>query len=475
MSKIHKADVKVREAAGQAQSPTPAISEAEGLTKEDRPTHIAFGSKVVIPLHARKSSRDSGSAGGRSSREGSGRPVGLNHSNSVPHLRSNSPNADLDTSKESGRQSHRLAYQRSVSDAMGTDSPKPQLGVEATQTAIQPRPPRTGSGSKTRRRPVRARDSNSAKARGSVSNRKTSEVDKSGVGKDESDSCPDSISRSQSESSLQMSGGEAALSESFGQLALQSKKDKSNCKPIEETVDIAKEGSSSQAAQPRNTEDYREMSGKGVSGGKGKDGEQNSNGHAEVVGSQGQHAPTPKASQESMFTFSSRPRSAPRSPRARWKTKSQNPEKAQNGRPEIQITTESTESDSGSTGKSRGRKESDRSEYEEDFHRASAESSEDDDLQKFLKSGSHSRSSSRGSRRSPLASTSSSGEAQPVTPSPQCLRTSIKSSLLKEVCIVMVLSYEYYNLSLCTMSEAQTKQYCKKSGVSVTTVNNWPA
>ena len=81
----------------------------------------------------------------------------------------------------------------------------------------------------------------------------------------------------------------------------------------------------------------------------------------------------------------------------------------------------------------RGRKGSDRSEYDDDFYKASGESSaEENDLQNFLKTSGNSRCSSRSSRLSPLPSQEPSPEPDPLSNS-QILRMSIRSSLLKEV------------------------------------------
>ena len=470
MSKIHKAEAKAKEAAGLPPTPTPAVTDTESGTKEEQPTHIAFGSKVVIPPHARKPSREGslGSAGGRSSREGSGRSSGLQHSNSVPHLRSNSPSTEPESSRESSRQTHRLSYQRSVSEATGSESPKPQLGVEATQTTIQPRPPRTGSGNKTRRRPVRVRGSNSAKAHSSSASRKTSEVlstevddavssgDRTSADKDESDSYPESISRSQSESSLKMSGNEGSLGESFQRLQ-DIKRERSDSKGIDKSLNVlgsdpkmgrnsANLGGDAHVGRSKpgvNEDSLRTPANEhtSVENKYTEKSELKSNGHVDEARSKDQQTLAPKILKDSIFTFSSRPRSAPRSPRTRRKSKSQDTRNTGNSpdaKPEIQITGESTESESGVGVGNRARRESERSEYDEDFYKASGESSEDeDDLQKLLKSSNNSRSSSRGSRRSPLSSIQSSGEPQ-VAPSPQCLRTSIRSSLLKEVSIFCV-------------------------------------
>lgn len=331
----------------------------------------------MIPKHARKSSREGGpgSAGGRSSANS------FNRSSSITHIRTGSPANDLETGRESSYLTSRGKYQRSMSETSDVDQSKRQLGIDAMQSSIQPRPPRTGSGNKSRRRPVRIRGNSGIKTQNTGS-RSTSESEKLGDStssygipegsstersqKDdrESDSQPETISRSQSESSLKASGNESSLGESFGKLDLNGKEN-----------------------QPNNEK------------------------------------------KNIMFTFSSKPRSAPRSPRSR--------KRRQNGsagsptaeiKPDVEV---SGPRDSLNVPGSRDRKESEKSEYEEDFYRDSAESSDDDVLQKLLKSSNTSRASSRASKHSPRSPNMQHTPEPSQTP--HILRTSIKSSLLKEV------------------------------------------
>lgn len=400
MAKLWQAEFKAKERAGLPPPSTPVLADSEaGSRQEEEPTHIAFGSKIVIPKHARKTSREGGasSAGGRSS--------GLNRSGSIPQLRTISPAVEPDSGRESSRQTHRFSYQRSFSDATNfhsTESSNSQLEVEATQTMIQPRPPRTGSGGKTRRRPFRVKHpgsgnskSRNADDKDTINNPVKNEVNGSSVSKDsvsgdkDLDSNTESISRSQSESSLKMSGNDSSLSESFNKLQL-----------------------------------------------KIPDGEQNGHNNNSDINSKEQLPLTAEVEKGSppIFTFSSRPRSAPRSPRSRQRKQqdSYSGTTPVEEKPALQISSQKLDvKDSMNKTKSRMRKDSNRSEYDSDFYKASGESSaEEDDLQNFLKTSGNSRCSSRGSKLSPLASPSP--EPDPLSNS-QILRMSIRSSLLKEV------------------------------------------
>lgn len=399
MTKILQAEIKARERAGLPPPSTPILTEADvsGHKPEEQPTHIAFGSKVVIPKHARKSSREGGasSAGGRSS-------SGLNHSGSILQLTSVSPALEPESGRESSGLTHRLPYQRSLSDAtyFQSESSSSQLEVEATQTTMQPRPPRTGSGGKTRRRPLRIKHPGSSKVRNgdntnnadkdNTSNTVKNGVNGSSTSKDNVSDDQESISRSQSENSLKMSGDDSSLAASFKKLSI-----------------------------------------------KIPDRDQNGNANTDPANSQEQTAPTTKIEKESLFTFSSRPRSAPRSPRGRpRKTSDYIPGMTPaEEKPEIKISLQESVDSKDLTNKSQNRlrKGSDRSEYDDDFYKASGESSaEEDDLQNFLKASGNSRCSSRGSKLSPLESPLPSPEPDPLSNS-QILRMSIRSSLLKEV------------------------------------------
>lgn len=380
--KLRQADLKVREAAGLPPPTTPTVSDHDTSVakQEEQPTHIAFGSKIVIPKHARKASREGGSnsAGSRSSSNL------FNRSGSTSNMRSSSP-LDLDASSSSA--TYRGKIQRSMSETTDAEHSKIQLGIEAMQSAIQPRPPRTGSGSKSRRRPLRVRTKGGSTLQ-SAGSRTNSESDKLGdstssYGKPEgastersdrydkdSDSYSETISRSQSESSLKASGNESSLGESFNKLKLKEQKNSSEQKP---GTDL--------------TEDNVKKS-------------------------------------NMMFTFSSRPRSAPRSPRNRRRRQNGFPKSPVEEKPQIEVT-EAKDSLELPTA-TRDRRESDKSEYDEDFYKNDSESSDDDLLQKLLKSSQMSRSSSRGSKHSPRGPETSQ--------TPHVLRTSIKSSLLKEVC-----------------------------------------
>ncbi|XP_032221977.2 protein CFAP20DC isoform X1 [Nematostella vectensis] len=380
ITKLRLADLHAREVAGLPPPSTPTISEMDSTKQEERQTHIAFGSRVAIPKHARKPSREGSSVGRSSSNM-------LNRSSSVTQLRSSSPH-DIDTARD---KDHRIIpFQRSMSDASEIENVKSPLEVEAVPTAIQPRPPRTGSGNKSLRRPVRVRGGSGGKGgRGSrnmsTSDQPSSQENTSGYRqkKDsisegsekyekDSDSCSESISRSQSESSLKASGNDSSLGESFKKLNINGQRQK-----------------------------------------------------PEKYG-------TSMSKQNAMFTFASKPRRAPRSPRARKNRKDDfvsSPVESKTNNlksPNIVVTAGPDMKASECSPKQRGRKESERSEYEEDFYRASGESSEEEDLQKLLKTSSASRTSSRGSRRSPFDT--------PEPPqTPHVLRTSIKSSLLKEI------------------------------------------
>ena len=407
MAKLWQAELKAREKAGLPPPSTPVLSDSDtaGSRLEEQPTHIAFGSKVVIPKHARKSSREGGasSAGGRTSSSG------LNRSGSIPQLMSVSPALEPESGQESSRQTHRLLYQRSFSDATNLHSESSSnapLGVEATQTTMQPRPPRTGSGGKTRRRPLRVKHPGSSKSRNTddkdATNNSKSDtpVNGSSGAKDNNssedkdfDSNHESISRSQSESSLKMSGNDSSLADSFNKLQI-------------------------------------------------KIPDEDQNGHANHdVNSNSQTPLTAELEKGSppVFTFSSRPRSAPRSPRSRQR-KQQDLNTAAipaEEKPEIKLSLQGPvdlkDSSKSLKVQNRARKGSDRSEYDDDFYKASGESSaEEDDLQNFLKASGNSRTSSRGSRLSPVPSPGESPEPDPLSNS-QIFRMSIRSSLLKEV------------------------------------------
>lgn len=393
MAKLWQADIKAREKAGLPPPSTPLLTDSDsGNRQEEEPTHIAFGSKIVIPKHARKTSREGGasSAGNRSSSV-------LHRSGSIPQLRTVSPAVEPESGRESSRQTHRLSYQRSFSDATNlhsTESSNSQLEVEATQSMMQPRPPRTGSGGKARRRPFRVKHpgSGNAKSRNaddkdSTNNQVKNEVNRPSTSKDNvsEDSNTESISRSQSESSLKMSGNDSSLSESFNRLQI-----------------------------------------------KIPDKEQNGHNNNDID-SKEQLPLTAEAEKGSppVFTFSSRPRSAPRSPRSRQRKQQESYPGAKAPAEEKPPTQTSTQALDAKDYKTRARKDSNRSEYDGDFYKASGESSaEEDDLQNFLKTSQNSRCSSRGSKLSPLPSPSP--EPDPLSNS-QILRMSIRSSLLKEV------------------------------------------
>ena len=403
MAKLLQAETKARERAGLPPPSTPVLSDSDGAGSrlEDQPTHIAFGSKIVIPKHARKSSREGGasSAGGRSSSSG------LNRSGSIPQLTSVSPALELESGRESSRQTHRLSYQRSFSDAtnLHSESSDTQLGVEATQTTMQPRPPRTGSGGKTRRRPLRVKHPGSSKTRSANDKDVTNNSIKSDVPVNGSsgtkdnvseDSNPESISRSQSESSLKMSGNDSSLAESFNKLR----------------VKIPDKDQNGHINQDTNSKEQTPLT-------------------AEI-----------EKGSPPVFTFSSRPRSAPRSPRSRQRKQHDfnSATTPAEEKPEIKLSSQGAvdlkDSSKNLKVQNRARKGSDRSEYDDDFYKASGESStEEDDLQNFLKASGNSRCSSRGSRLSPLPSSPEpSPEPDPLSKS-QILRMSIRSSLLKEV------------------------------------------
>lgn len=405
MAKLWQAEIKAKEKAGLPPPPTPVLSDSDaaGNRLEEQPTHIAFGSKVVIPKHARKSSREGGasSAGGRNSSSA------LNRSGSIPQLTSVSPALESESGRESSRQTHRLSYQRSFSDAtnLHSESSNTQLGVEATQTTIQPRPPRTGSGGKTRRRPLRIKHPGSSKSRSTddkdainLSGKSDEPFNGSSGTKDtvseekDLDSNQESISRSQSESSLKMSGNDSSLAESFNKFQI-------------------------------------------------KIPDKDQNGHVNCdINSREQPPLTAELEKGSppVFTFSSRPRSAPRSPRSRQRKQQDFNTSATPAeeKPQIKISSQVPVDLNNSNSlkiQNRGRKGSDRSEYDDDFYKASGESStEEDDLQNFLKTSGNSRCSSQSSRLSPLPSPEPSPEPDTLSKS-QILRMSVRSSLLKEI------------------------------------------
>ena len=397
MAKVWRSEFKAKEKAGLPPPSTPVHTDSDpGSRQEEEPTHIAFGSKIVIPKHARKSSREGGasSASGRSS-------SGLNHSGSIPLLGAVSPAVEPESGRESSRQTHRLSFHRSFSDATNLSSAElsnSHLEVEATQSMIQPRPPRTGSGGKTRRRPFRVKHPGSGNVisrsvngkdatNNSVKNEVNGSLSKDSVSEDKDiDSNPESISRSQSESSLKTSGNDSSLAESFN------KKVQIKIPDKEQNGHNSNYGITSNEQLPQTTEVEK--------------------------------------SSPPVFTFSSRPRSAPRSPRSRQrKQHDSNPGTAPSEeKPALQTL---DVKDSRSKAQSRPRKDSNRSEYDSDFYKASGESSaEEDDLQNFLKTSGNSRCSSSSSKLSPLPS--SSPEPDPLSNS-QILRMSIRSSLLKEV------------------------------------------
>lgn len=394
MAKLWHTEIKSKEKAGLPPPSTPILSDSELNNRpEEEPTHIAFGSKIVIPKHARKSSREGGSssAGMRSS---SGL---LNRSGSIPQLRTVSPAVEPESGRESSRQTQRISCQRSLSDATSLhsrDQSHIQLEVEASQSTMQPRPPRTGSGGTGRRRPFRVKHpgSGNAKSRNAddqdVANSFKTQVN--GTESKDMDSNPESISRSQSESSLKMSGNEDSLSESLNKLKIQI--------PAKE---------------------------------------QNGHNNGYDIDSRGTQPHTADTEKESppVFTFFSKPRSAPRSPRNRQRRQSDSNASMGMQEPQDKLGRQTSPQtlnvpDPKSKGQGRGRKDSNKSEYDSDFHRASGESSaEEDDLQNFLKTSGNSRCSSRGSKLSPLTP---SPEPDPLSNS-QILRMSIRSSLLKEI------------------------------------------
>ena len=399
MAKLWHTESKSREKAGPPPPSTPIFSDSElSSRQEEEPTHIAFGSKIVIPKHARKSSRDGGSssAGLRSS-------SGLNRSGSTPQLRTVSPAVEPESARESSRQTQRLPCQRSLSDATNSFSSEQsivQLGIEASQSTMQPRPPRTGSGGTSRRRPFRVKHPGSGSVKGhkidemkDVTNSNKTETNgtesKNGIYEKDVDLNLESMSRSHSESSLKMSGSENSLSESLNKLQMRIPSKEQN-------------------------------------------GHNNNNYYSDHDGNSKESIPL-NADREKesppVFTFSSKPRSAPRSPRNRQrKHHDSNGTGAQEDKPVLQSLHTLSVTETKMQG--RGRKDSNRSDYDSDFHRASGESSaEEDDLQNFLKTSGHSRCSSRESKLSPLTP---SPEPDPLSNS-QILRMSIKSSLLKEV------------------------------------------
>lgn len=422
MAKLWQAEIKAKEKAGLPPPPTPVLSDSDaaGNRLEEQPTHIAFGSKVVIPKHARKSSRE----GGASSAGGRNLSSALNRSGSIPQLTSVSPALEPESGRESSRQTHRLSYQRSFSDAtnLHSESSNTQLGVEATQTTIQPRPPRTGSGGKTRRRPLRVKHPGSSKSRSmndkdaiNLSGKSDEPFNGSSGTKDtvseekDLDSNQESISRSQSESSLKMSGNDSSLAESFNKFQIKI--------PVKDQ-----------------------------------------NGHVNCdINSREQPPLTAELEKGSppVFTFSSRPRSAPRSPRSRQRKQQDFNTSATPAeeKPQIKISSQVPVDLNNSNRlkiQNRGRKGSDRSEYDDDFYKASGESStEEDDLQNFLKTSGNSRCSSQSSRLSPLPSPEPSPEPDTLSKS-QILRMSVRSSLLKEVSWDTVLQIKINYFRICT-------------------------
>lgn len=410
MTKLRQADLKNREALGLPPPVTPGPADADTGTKHgEKPTHIAFGSKIIIPPHARKSSSRDGStsAGGRHS-QSSLYHSSFNRSGSVPIFRSVSPSADGEGSRETLKSGRSPPQMRANNET--SDSNKPQLGVEAVQTTIQPRPPRTGSGSKPRRRPVRVKGSSISRV-GNEHSKESSQTesglnnvndsnsnqhtDRRTTSESETDvSHSGTISRSASESSLKFSGNESLLGESFGKLSINSNK------------------SEGHEIKERNRE-LKEKDYKNKLSVKSDDLQLNSK----------------------MFTFSSRPRSAPRSPRQRRKkTQDNSASSSAENKPDIKIT-EVELNGHVQVSKPRSRKGSDKEYYDDDFCRVSGESSEEEDgIQKlFRTSNSSTRSGSKSPKLSPLESPRSS--SPPATPQ-SCLRASIKSSLLKEVSIV---------------------------------------
>lgn len=131
-------------------TPLSTPSGHDGTTpRQDQETHIAFGTKVVIPPHLRRNSL-------KENRE----------SSKIPH------NSRLSSSK--------TKYGQSAPDVRHTNddlvksplSPKgnqdggssDSTGIDANQATIQPRPPRTSSAGKIRR-PIRLKSSSAGKTR----------------------------------------------------------------------------------------------------------------------------------------------------------------------------------------------------------------------------------------------------------------------------------------------------------------------
>ena len=115
--------------------------DASGAKSDDKPTHIAFGSRIVVPKHAKKTSKPAGDS--------------LNRSHSESDI-SGKLSLSLSSSSSSKIDSSQM-------DVSQNEEKAPQIEVQ--KPTIQPRPPKPGSGRAYRRPYPRVRSSEAAKLR----------------------------------------------------------------------------------------------------------------------------------------------------------------------------------------------------------------------------------------------------------------------------------------------------------------------
>ena len=125
----------------------------EGTTpRQDQETHIAFGTKVVIPPHLRRNSFKEKS-----------------ETNKTQRLLSSSKTKQSDVRYANDS----LVVKSPLSPKGNEDSPR---GIDANQASIQPRPPSTSSSGKIRR-PLRVKPSSAGKTRSAVNVDNNTNVD----------------------------------------------------------------------------------------------------------------------------------------------------------------------------------------------------------------------------------------------------------------------------------------------------------
>ena len=138
---------------GNPSTPITTPSGHEGTTpRQDQETHIAFGTKVVIPPHLRRNSFKEKS-----------------ETNKTQRLVSSSKTKQSDVRYTNDG----LVVKSPLSPKGNEDSPR---GIDANQASIQPRPPRTSSAGKIRR-PLRVKPSSAGKTRCAVNVDNNTQVD----------------------------------------------------------------------------------------------------------------------------------------------------------------------------------------------------------------------------------------------------------------------------------------------------------